>query len=321
MSQPTLYPLLLNPSLHTKVWGGRRLETLLGKTLPTDEPYGETWELHDSATVANGALAGHTVGELVAQYGAELIGAHNDPAGGMPLLAKFLDAKEWLSVQVHPNDAQAREFGDDIRGKTEAWYVLAADPGAKLIIGVKPGTTPETIRRALDENRLEDLLVYAEVTVGDVLPVFPGTIHALGPGVLIYEIQQSSDVTYRFYDWGRMGLDGKPRALHIEKSLAVSNFDHLPEIKHTGGSTDDVIEIVRSPYFLTELHQFMDGRATTFNKAGRFDALTCIEGRAEIEAGGVQISLDKGQTALIPACIPSYEMKGRARVLRSVQPE
>jgi mannose-6-phosphate isomerase len=321
LTQTSLYPLLLQPSLHTKIWGGRKLETVLGKKLPTGDPYGESWELHDSATVANGALAGRTVGDLVSEYGKALIGPGHNPADGMPLLAKFLDARDWLSVQVHPNDQQARALNDGIRGKSEAWYVLEADPGARLVIGVKPGTTPEDIRWALDETRLEDLLVYAPVRAGDVIPIFPGTIHALGPGILIYEIQQSSDITYRFYDWNRPGLDGKPRELHVEKSLMVSNFDRLPEIKHTGESTAESIEILRSPYFRTELHQFMNGRMMTLKTGGGqpgFDALTCIEGRAIVEAQGEQIILNKGQTALVPASVPAFELMGRARVLRSV---
>src|SRR5690606_1721515 len=188
-------------------------------------------------------------------YGTALCGQNNDPVLGMPLLAKFLDAADWLSVQVHPDDAQAQQYDGEPRGKTEAWYVVSAEPGAKLVIGVRPGTPHEEIAQAIRSNTLEELLVYAEVKAGDVLYVAAGTIHALGPGILVYEIQQSSDLTYRLYDWGRMGLDGKPRQLHIEKGIAVSNTSSLPTINHTGGDESAEVEIVRGPFFVTVLHQ------------------------------------------------------------------
>src|SRR5262245_4247873 len=135
----TLYPLLMQPALHTKPWGGRRLETVLHKSLPTDEPYGESWELHDTATIANGSLAGRTLGDVLPEYGNDLVGSDNNPSVGFPLLAKFLDAAEWLSIQVHPNDEQASELESEPRGKSEAWYILAADAGAQLIMGVQSG--------------------------------------------------------------------------------------------------------------------------------------------------------------------------------------
>lgn len=317
-----LYPLLLQPALHVKVWGGRRLADVLGKTLPTDEPYGESWELHDSVTVVNGPLKGHTIAELLALYGERLVGPGGNSARSFPLLAKFLDARDWLSVQVHPNDAQAQAYGDGERGKTEAWYVVAADPGASLVIGVVPGTTPEAITEALAEDRLEPLLVKAEVQAGDVLFIRTGTIHALGPGLLIYEIQQSSDITYRFYDWGRLGLDGQPRELHIEKSLAVSNLDSLPQIIHTAGDNDTVVPIVKCEFFETTLLQLRAGDLLRFgrNERSGFDALTCIEGEAVVDSGDDTVTIGHGQTLLVPAAVESYSLHGRARVLRSFEP-
>jgi mannose-6-phosphate isomerase len=319
-----LYPLLMNPSLHTKPWGGRKLETVLGKALPTDEPYGESWELHDTATVANGPLVGQALGNVLRQYGHDLVGAKNDPALGFPLLAKFLDASEWLSIQVHPNDEQARELEGEPRGKSEAWYILAAEPGSQLIVGVQPGTPPGMLVQAIRDNTLERMLVYAQVDVGDVLPVSPGTIHALGPGLLIYEIQQSSDLTYRLYDWGRMGLDGKPRPLHVEKSLAVARLDSLPEIKHTTGNSLPVVDIVQSAYFTTMLHQMnpRNGTQITLDTNGwQFHILTCVEGWVTVEAGDTQLQVNTGQTALIPACLGRYKLSGTGRILRSFQPE
>ncbi len=191
----SLYPLLLNPALHTRVWGGRQLETVFHKPLPTAEPYGEAWEMHDTATIVNGPLAGRTVADVLREYGHALVGPDHDPALGMPLLAKFLDSADWLSIQVHPNDEQARLLDGEARGKTEAWYVLAAEPGARLVMGVRPGTSRAEMAEAIRTNSLERLVMYADVSVGDVLFVQAGMVHALGPGLLIYEIQQSSDLT------------------------------------------------------------------------------------------------------------------------------
>jgi mannose-6-phosphate isomerase len=314
-----LYPLLLQPALHVKVWGGRQLAQIMNKALPTDEPYGEAWELHDTATVTNGALSGCTLAELLAQYTHDLIGADNDASQGFPLLAKLLDASAWLSVQVHPNDAQARQLEGQPRGKTEAWYVIAAEPGAKLVTGLHPGTTRAEIAHATRTNTLERLLIYEEVRAGDVLSIPAGVVHALGPGILLYEIQQSSDTTYRLYDWGRVGLDGKPRPLHIEKSLAVANTEHLPPIRHTDHILTQKVDIVRCPFFATELYQFMDGGTIDFDDSKTFDSLTCIEGSATVESDSGTVTMSLGQTVLVPACIERYSLTGQARVLRSWQ--
>lgn len=316
----TLYPLVLQPALHVKVWGGRRLATALAKSLPDDRPYGESWEMHDTVTVVNGPLSGQSLGSLLAQYGAALIGPNHDPAAGLPLLAKFLDAADWLSVQVHPDDEQARELEGDPRGKTEAWYIVAAQPGAQLVVGIRPGTRREVVAAAIRDNTLEDLLVYADVAPGDVLFIPAGTIHALGPGLLLYEIQQSSDMTYRLYDWGRMGLDGKPRPLHIEKGVTVSNLDALPPIKHTGENTLPVVDIVQSAFFTTLLHQLnpRNGTRITLDTGGtHFHILTSLAGDIEITAGDNLVPLAAGQTALIPASLGVYTLSGTGRVLRS----
>ncbi len=319
MEKVTLYPLLLDAALHVKVWGGRHLETVMHKTLPTGEPYGESWEMHDTATVANGALTGRTLGDLLAEYGADLIGTISDPKEGIPLLVKILDANDWLSVQVHPNDEQAEELEGEPRGKTEAWYVLGAEPNAELVIGVKPDATAPQIAEAIRINRLEEMLVFAPVEEGNILYVEAGTIHALGPGVLVYEIQQSSDTTYRLYDWGRMGLDGKPRPLHIEKSLQVARLGRLPTIRYVAAATDPVITIVESRYFITLLHQ-LRGDTVALDNGGRvFHSLTCIEGEAEVVAGKTRVTFSLGQTIFVPAVVGKYTVTGQAKILRSYQ--
>jgi mannose-6-phosphate isomerase len=319
--QSTLYPLLLEPSLRVLVWGGRKLSTVMGKTLPTEEPYGEAWELHDTATVANGALAGRTLGDLLAKYGTALVGEINDPAQGFPLLVKLIDADEWLSIQVHPDDDQAARLEGDPRGKTEAWYILDADPGAQLVIGVKPGTERNSVAQAIRDGTLEELLVYAEVKAGDALYIPAGTVHALGPGTLIYEIQQSSNTTYRLYDWGRVGLDGQPRELHIEKGVTVSNLDSLPAVTHPAGDPAPVVTVVQGEFFTTTLHRLSEigGTASALDTGGRFHALTCIDGNADVSTSGTTVRMNTGQTVLVPACTGVYELRGYGQVLCSWQ--
>jgi len=308
-----LYPLVLESQLHTKVWGGRNLAGVMNKILPTDEPYGESWELHDSAIVTNGEFAGRSVGDLIAEFGQTLIG-DNDPAEGSPLLAKFLDANDWLSVQVHPNDAQAHELENDPRGKTEAWLILDAKPDAKLVIGLQSGTTPDAMAQAIQENRLEDQLVFANVKAGDVFFIPANTVHAIGPGIVLYEIQQNSNVTYRLYDWGRMGLDGNPRELHIDKGVKVSNLTTLPEVTHPKGDI-----MVQSDYFITYRHT-LNNTSETVNTDGKFQSLTGVDGDVVVTWHNETYALPKGQTILIPAFIESFQLGGTGTCFRSCQP-
>jgi mannose-6-phosphate isomerase len=309
-----LYPLKLSPSLHKKVWGGRRLETKMRKRLPTAEPYGESWELHNSSMIANGPLRGTCLGDLARDYGAKILGSGNDPAYGFPLLAKLIDATEWLSIQVHPNDEQARILEGEPRGKTEAWVVLHAEAGAQLVIGLRHGTTSAEMAEAIKRHRLEELLVYATVKAGDVLQIPANTIHALGPGLVIYEIQQASDVTYRLYDWGRLGLDGQPRELHIDKGVHVANLESLPRVLQPESD-----RLVDGEYFRTWRHN-LTGRALVIETGGRFQTLTCIAGRCQAEAPGqAAIDLSLGETGLIPACFDRFQIRGAGAILRSSQ--
>ncbi|MFW5748020.1 MAG: type I phosphomannose isomerase catalytic subunit [Chloroflexota bacterium] len=317
MTQQSLYPLLLNATLHVKVWGGHKLAQVLGKTLPGDAPYGEAWEVHDTSLIANGPLAGQTIADILPDYGADLLGEGVDPANGLPLLVKLLDAEQWLSVQVHPDDAQAAELEGQPRGKTEAWIILAADPGAELVIGVQPGTTREQMAQAIRDDALEPLLVRRTVEPGDVLYIPAGTVHAIGPGVLLYEIQQSSDTTYRLYDWGRVGLDGQPRELHIEKGVQVSNLHALPEIAPAGAPSPEAL-VIDGQFFRTARHH-LDSASVDCDTDGRFHTLTCVEGSARVVAGEHALTLEKGRSALIPAVQGAYMLEGTGTVLRSWQ--
>jgi mannose-6-phosphate isomerase len=317
MGEMTVYPLLLAPALHTRVWGGRKLESTLHKRLPTSDPYGESWEMHDTVLVANGEYAGVALGNLLDRAGSAVIGDASDPRDGFPLLLKFLDADAWLSVQVHPDDAMALEMEGEPRGKTEAWIVLAAEPGARIALGVVNGLTREGLAEVVRTNSFQTALRYVPVSAGDVIYLSAGTVHALGPGVLVYEIQQSSDQTYRLYDWGRVGLDGQPRPLHIGKGLMATKPEQRPAVTRmpeTGGL------VLSGPYFETYLYR-LQGEPVTLDTAGRrFHVLSVISGNASITAGGVTVEAALGQSVLIPAAAGAYTVSGPGDVLRSSQP-
>ncbi|MCY4247033.1 MAG: class I mannose-6-phosphate isomerase, partial [Chloroflexi bacterium] len=298
--------------LRSKVWGGRKLSTQLNKSLPTPEPYGESWEVHDSCAALNGSLRGQSLGALLRIYGESLVGAGHDATLGFPLLAKFIDAKDWLSVQVHPDDDQARELEGEPRGKTEAWLALAAEPGAQLVIGIQPGASRLQLAEAINDGGLEALLVYADVQADDVLYLPAGTVHALGPGILIYEIQQASDTTYRLYDWGRLGLDRQPRELHIDKGLRVANLDSLPRVTRPQGDL-----LVDSAYFRIWRHR-LNSEALLLRAQGSCQALTCLDGEAQIITPGHDpLRLRKGETGLLPACLDSFAMRGSGSIIRA----
>ncbi len=229
-----IYPIRLEASLHETLWGGQRLERDGWKRLPScDVAIGEAWETEISTIVQNGPYAGKTLGELVAELDVTLLGEQSMSIFGrrFPLLAKFIDANAKLSVQVHPDDAYAAKYEGGKLGKTECWYVLAAEPGATIVHGFQAATSREEIRRAIEEVRLEDLLHEEPVSAGDVIFVPAGTVHAIGSGVMLYELQEYSDITYRLYDYGRLTSAGTPRELHIERSLDVCHYDASSRVK------------------------------------------------------------------------------------------
>jgi len=221
--------IAFNPLYMERVWGGRGLETKLGRSIPPERPIGESWEIVDrddaQSVVADGPRAGQTFRELLEADPEAFLGPGADPAAPFPILVKWLDCQDRLSLQVHPPASIAPKLGGE--PKTENWYIADAEPGAALLAGLRRGVTPESFRRALDEQRLEECVHRFEARPGDSLLVPSGRIHAIDAGNLILEIQQSSDTTYRVYDWGRAGLDGKPRQLHVEESLESIDFDDV----------------------------------------------------------------------------------------------
>ena len=304
-----LYPLRFQPLFRRYLWGGRRLETVLGKSLGQGHDFAESWELvdhgPDQSRVATGPLAGWTLRDLVREYGAQLVGSGPPADTRFPLLFKFLDAHRALSVQVHPNDSQAARLDPPDYGKTEAWVVLHADPGSCIYAGLRDGIGPEALQSALETGSLEDVLHQVRPRVGDCLLIEAGVVHALGAGLVIAEIQQSSDTTYRLFEWNRVGPDGRPRALHLEAGLAVVDFERGPvqPVKPEPSAELGTERLVACDKFVMnrrELEQLghVGGDA-------RFHILVVLAGRLGVERDRAAEPAVRGTTLLIPAaCEP-----------------
>ncbi len=287
-------------------WGGRALATLLNKPFPEGRPIGESWEIDPDSMIANGSLAGRTIRDVLREYGGR-IGPQD--RGEFPLLVKFLDAREWLSVQVHPDDVQARLLENQPRGKTECWYILAAEPNAKIAYGLSRSLTAEQFRAAIASGKAQDELAYVSVAAGDFIYVPATTPHALGPGILLYELQQYSDTTYRVYDWGRVGTDGKPRALHVDKALAV--MDLQPRAAVTAVPDEQVdpqgnrlTVLIRGAYFGLDRLRVTVPEAT-YTPSGTCHLLSVIAGAIHVDG----VLIPKGHSALIPAGLVRYTVR------------
>jgi mannose-6-phosphate isomerase len=307
------------PIYRRYLWGGRRLGTMLGKPIGPGDDYAESWEIVDHAAdqsvVLAGPLAGRTLGELMGEHAAELLGPHSS-LKHFPLLFKFLDCNRTLSVQVHPNDEQGAKLDPPDLGKTEAWVVLHADPGSKIYAGLKPGSTPALIASAINENRIEDYLHSFDAKPGDCVFIPAGTVHALGAGLVIAEIQQASDTTFRLFDWNRVDAAGNPRPLHIEQSLAVIDYATGPVAPQRPRAMAPGRER------LVECDKFVLDRYTlsaphSIGGDGRLHLLAVIEGTIEASGDPVATPLAMGATALLPAAAGVIELRpqGRAVIL------
>lgn len=315
----SFYPLLFEPVLKDYIWGGRNLETRLGRTLPADTIIAETWEIaahkDGTATVANGEHAGKPLTQLLAERGLDLIGRRSKWAYDrqlFPLLIKILDANRNLSVQVHPNDNYALEHEGNELGKTEMWVVLHAEPGAEVILGVTAGTTAEKFKQAIEEGRLEPFLNRIPVQTGDHINVPAGSLHAIMGGLLIAEIQQNSNTTYRVYDWNRLGHDGNPRPLHVDKALDVTNFAQVAPGKSQATLLETAHGIKRerlnqTAYFTVE-RVTCDAGATFEGccNGDTFEIWGVIEGSGAVTAGSVTEHLDNVQFTLLPAAVGPF---------------
>ena len=310
-----LYPFLFHPNLHTVVWGGHRLQVYKGLQ-STDEPIGESWEVSavpsSTSIISNGSFAGRDIISVISEYPEDILGkAVNEKYHGqLPLLVKFIDAKRDLSIQVHPNDEMAqREHGK--MGKSEMWYVIKADAGSHLYAGFKQEITPEEYQQRIADGTIIEVLADHQVKAGDVFYLPAGRIHAICGGILLAEVQQSSDVTYRIYDYNRPGMDGKPRQLHTE--LAAQALDYHVEENYRTEYVDNpnkAIQIIDSPYFDVRVMEISKPFHRDLRKYDSFIISMCIEGDCKlcVRSTGDEILLRQGSSTLIPAAIADYDV-------------
>ena len=307
-------PFSLAPEYRDYVWGGSRLR-------PEVVPTAEAWIVFAGNRISSGPYAGRTLSDLAETFGVDLLGTRAVAQTGMrfPVLVKILDCAQWLSLQVHPNDEQAENLeGVGFFGKTEAWHVLENEPDAKLIAGMKPNITAEALADSIRNGTILDTVQSIEVKAGDTLFMSPGTIHALGPGMLIYEIQQTSDITYRVYDWGRPQTE--TRKLHIEKALAVSNPNATAAVLSAPQVNDgEVKTLTQCQYFQLDTILVEEKTATLDTLGESFHALTLLDGQSQVKAGGGSFILNKFETLLIPAVCGVYQINPikKSRLLKA----
>ena len=317
------YPLLFEPNLHTVVWGGHQLRSYKGLE-PSDEPIGESWEVSavptSTSVISNGELAGKDLISAINQYPTEILGksVNEKYHGKLPLLVKFIDAKNDLSIQVHPNDEMAmREHGK--MGKSEMWYVIRADEGAHLYAGFKQKITPEKYQKRIEDGTITKVLADHHVKAGDVFYLPAGRVHAICGGIMLAEVQQSSDVTYRIFDYNRPGMDGKPRELHTE--LAAKALDYHVEDNYRTEyeeSFNKAIQIMDTPYFDVRIMEVDKPFHRDLLKYDSFIITMCIEGdcKIHVRSTGDEILLKEGNSTLIPASIADYDIIPQQRKTR-----
>ena len=316
-----MYPLKFEPILKSIVWGGEKIAPYKG--IETEQKHiGESWELSgvagNESVVAEGPLKGKSIAELVKEYKGELVGKHvyENTGDEFPLLIKFIDALTDLSIQVHPNDELAAVRHNGSKGKTEMWYVVAADEGAHLLTGLTEKITPEEYAAKVADGSITDVLARYDVHPGDVFFLPAGRIHAICGGCFIAEIQQTSNITYRIYDYGRLGLDGKPREVHTE--LAKDAIDYTVYDNYRTEYTpvqNEEQEVVSCRYFTTSIYDLTLPYAKDLSEMDSFLVVMCLSGTGTLEVDGEQVSVHQGETVLIPASaddicfIPDDNMK------------
>lgn len=307
-----LYPLLMQPGFDPRPWGTLDLSPIYPNH-KFGEKIGEAWLSGDDCKVANGPLKGRSLAELSEQYQRELVGEAARDAKRFPLLLKFLFPHEKLSVQVHPDDAQAVRVGQPW-GKTECWYVAHAKPGSQIALGLKPGVTAAQLEEAIHQNRAEEVLNWINVYAGDMIYVAGGTVHTLGPGSIIVETQQQSDTTYRLYDYGR------PRELHLKDGLAAvkekvkSGKVLRPAPVEVGMSKNRWSLLVEAPYFVVDMFECKSPTPpfTTRDESGKSSVqiLVAVEGCGVVEVGGMEpVTVAKGDAIVIPACTEQFQVR------------
>lgn len=315
---PPVYPLITEPVLKSKIWGGKKLEELYNYPLSRTAKIGEAWIAADlpegSCRISNGPYSGRTLSDVVRAWGEYLIGTGwKNPAtrGRYPLLVKFLDAQDDLSVQVHPGQDDCQKYFPQEFSKDESWVVLHAEPGAGILYGFQPGTNLETFDRLLAQGKVMDCLRKVEVKAGDVFHIAPGKVHALCKGVVILEIQEPSDTTFRIYDYGRLGEDGRPRQLHLDASRKVMKFDYqeepriLPETNETSWGEHEILMDI--PPYRIERASLNSELQWNVNPATT-QTLICLEGNFTLWAAGEPFTIHKGECCVLPASLGSVQL-------------
>lgn len=315
-----LYPLRFEPLFRRYIWGGRRLGTELGKPIGQGDDFAESWEIvdhgSDQSVISAGELKGKQLGDLVMERTVELLGRRvadqitldSIPANlrnRFPLLLKFLDANRDLSVQVHPNDQQGSVLLPPDLGKTEAWIVMAAEPGSRIYAGLKSGVDKYSFVKSIEENRIEETLHSFEPKQGDCVFIPSGTVHAIGAGLLIAEIQQSSDTTFRLFDWNRTDANGNSRELHIEAGVEATDFSGGPA-KVVQATDESMQKLVQCDKFSIDRHRISKQRTLSMRES--FKIIAVIDGEVSLSGDPSGQTLSKGQTALLPACLQEIEI-------------
>ncbi|NMA96136.1 MAG: class I mannose-6-phosphate isomerase [Clostridiales bacterium] len=324
-----LYPLKFKPIFKEKIWGGDVLKRRYNMKLPSSK-IGESWNIashkNGMSVVSNGPLKGESLEDIIKKYGRKLLGKTDDgkTIDEFPLLIKLLDARDVLSVQVHPDDVYAKEYESGELGKTEMWYIIDADPGSFIVYGVEPNITRDGFRKAIEAGDVESCLRRLDIEPGDVIYMPAGMVHAIGAGILLCEIQQNSDTTYRVYDWDRIGDDGMPRELHIDKALDVIDFeglytrDKLNGLTIYEGDSSKTYYIATNHFAVEKLR--IQGTLADSTDCHNFHALTAIEGSGCIvyEKGHVEFS--GGDSILIPAVLGNYKIEGNTTLIKAYMP-
>ena len=316
--KPSLYPLQFQPILKDRIWGGEKLKTILNKPIAS-KITGESWELStvegDVSVVANGVLKGKSLMELIDETPSEILGTAVYKRFGkqFPLLFKYLDAREDLSIQVHPNDKLAKERHNSF-GKTEMWYVMQADADSRIIVGFKENSSKEEYLKHLHDNTLVSILDDVKAKSGDVFFLETGTVHAIGAGLVVAEIQQTSDITYRLYDFDRVDAQGNKRELHVDLALDAINYNKVDTQKNYDKKVNTSNTVVDCPYFTTNFIP-LENKVEVSKSGETFTVYMCIEGSFEIEFDGFKQTYIKGDTVLVPAEINAFILSGKASIL------
>lgn len=313
-----LYPLQFEPILKERIWGGTKLKSYLNKPITSDIT-GESWEIStvegDVSVIANGDFKGKSLNDLINEFPEAVLGDKVYARFGkqFPLLFKYLDAREDLSIQLHPNDELAKKRHNSF-GKTEMWYVMQADTDARLIVGFKQKSTPEEYLRHIHDKTIVDILDTKKVKSGDVFFLETGTIHAIGAGIVIAEIQQTSDITYRIYDFDRVDANGNKRELHVDLSLEAINYETVDAEKKYSKTENVSNPVVDCKYFTTNLLP-LDGDITIYKHGNSFTVYMCVDGDFQLTANGETFDYKKGDTVLLPASLTDFQLLGKANIL------